>query len=215
MNNLLATVRNGWSYRARLVGAGLVVGGVVSGGLLFATIPDQDGVLHGCYKPGGAVRVIDSAAACKASEVAINWNVTGPKGDDGSPGATGPSDAFVVDGSLTFSSEPLNTTTFTTLASIPLPAGSFVVNGTAAFAGNSSFGVAQCGFRTPAGPLSRAMQTTVGGSPNSFGTISLTAAFTLPVADEVSISCRGNSSVVTQDGAITAIQVQTVTDLTH
>jgi hypothetical protein len=190
------------------VGAGLVVGALVSGGLLFATIPDQDGVLHGCYKPGGAVRIVDdTVTACKTEETPINWNATGPKGDRGA------SDAFVVDRESTFSSQPLALGTFTRMASMSLPAGSFVVNATAAVAGDATFGVAQCQIRSPAGSLGRAVQATVGGSPNSFATISLTAAFTLAAADEVSLACRGDSSVVTQPSVMTAIQVQTLTDL--
>jgi hypothetical protein len=217
MNGLLATVRNGWSYRARLVGAGLVVGGVVSGGLLFATIPDQDGVLHGCYsKPGGAVRVIDNGmTACKASETPIDWNATGPKGDDGLPGDRGPSDAFLVDHRHTFSSEPLDLTTRTTVLSMSLPAGSYVVNATAAVVGNTTFGVVQCGIRSLTGSLAPAVKATVGGSAESLATIPLTAAFTLAVDDEVSLACLGDSWIHTQPSAMTAIQVQTVTDLSE
>jgi hypothetical protein len=226
MSDVLVRVCNGWSHRSRLVAAGLVLGGVVSGGLLFATIPDQAGVLHGCYsRSGGTVRVIDnSVTTCKASETALRWNVTGPKGDEGvpgtpgapgSPGDRGPSDAYVVDRNGNFSATSLNGATFINLVSMSLPAGSFVVNATGLVTGDDTFGVAQCAIRSPAGALGHAVQQTVGGAPTSFGTISVTAAFTLAVPDEVSLACRGSSSIQTQPSTMTAIQVQTLTDLSE
>jgi len=226
MSDMLVRVRKGWSYRSRLVAAGLVLGGVVSGGLLFATIPDQAGVLHGCYsKSGGAVRVIDnSVTGCKASETSISWNVAGPKGDEGTPGLPGapgapgdrgPADAFMANRNGGFSATPLNPSTFINLVSMPLPAGSFVVNGIAALSGGSDVGTAQCGIFSSSGPLGHVVQASVVGSPNSFGTISLTTAFTLAAPDEVSVACRGSSWIAKQPSEINAIQVQTLTDLSE
>jgi hypothetical protein len=54
-------------------------------------IPDQDGVIHGCYtKARGVVRVIDTDKGEKCSkkrEKAIAWN---QKGERGVPGPVGP-----------------------------------------------------------------------------------------------------------------------------
>jgi hypothetical protein len=66
--------------------AALVVGilGAI-GGVAYATIPDEDGVIHGCRnKASGLLRVINSATeSCTSSERALNWNQQGPKGDPG------------------------------------------------------------------------------------------------------------------------------------
>ena len=56
-----------------------------------ATIPDSNGVVHACYKNNGAIRVVNSAANCKANETALTWSRTGPQGVPGPAGATGPS----------------------------------------------------------------------------------------------------------------------------
>jgi hypothetical protein len=61
-----------------------------------ASIPAPGGVVKACYKKNGNLRVVDSAAACKAGkETAIQWNqnggtgAQGPVGPAGATGATG------------------------------------------------------------------------------------------------------------------------------
>jgi hypothetical protein len=70
----------------------------VGGGIAFATIPDNAGVIHGCYLKGpgagtakGTLRVIDSDASesCTASENSLDWNQTGPQGPQGAQGPQG------------------------------------------------------------------------------------------------------------------------------
>ena len=54
--------------------------GAVAAGL----IPDAQGVIHACYSPSsGAPRIVSSEADCKAREVALSWNQTGPAGPAG------------------------------------------------------------------------------------------------------------------------------------
>jgi len=57
----------------------------LAGGIAYATIPDNQGVIHGCRNNGsGILRVIDSAnASCTAAETPLNWNQTGPQGVPG------------------------------------------------------------------------------------------------------------------------------------
>lgn len=81
--------------RRRLLLLGVVVALAASAGIAYATIPDEDGVIHACYKStgdnAGAVRVINAPAQnCKASESALDWNQTGPQGPQGSDGPQGP-----------------------------------------------------------------------------------------------------------------------------
>lgn len=61
-------------------------------GVAYATIPDSQGVIHGCYtKSGGSLRVIDdSVTNCKSGETSLDWNVAGPTGATGPAGSAGP-----------------------------------------------------------------------------------------------------------------------------
>jgi hypothetical protein len=79
--------------RRRLLwlGAGLVSGAVLAGGVAYAAIPDAGGVIHGCYaKKDGTLRVIDTGAggSCTATkETSLNWSQTGPQGPPGAAGS--------------------------------------------------------------------------------------------------------------------------------
>jgi hypothetical protein len=80
----------------------LAVGGVLFGiaTAVQASIPDANGVIHGCYNtslahgnPTGALRVIDTAKPngnCASWETAVSWNANGVSGASGPTGATGP-----------------------------------------------------------------------------------------------------------------------------
>jgi hypothetical protein len=65
------------------------------GGIAYATIPDSNGVIHGCYDTKtGALRVFDTGSstipACSSKEAALPWNQTGPQGPQGPAGPQGP-----------------------------------------------------------------------------------------------------------------------------
>jgi hypothetical protein len=78
------------SLRRRSVGLLLVVTVLlaVGGGIAYATIPNNDGVIHGCWNHlTGQLRVYDPASgpntlpiACTPAEHALDWNQTGPQG---------------------------------------------------------------------------------------------------------------------------------------
>src|SRR3974390_106419 len=73
----------------------VAAGGLAAAGVAYATIPDSNGVIHGCYERStGTLRVIDSSVTnCSSKETAIAWNVQGPQGVQGPigpQGATGP-----------------------------------------------------------------------------------------------------------------------------
>jgi hypothetical protein len=73
--------------------AGALAATTVAGGVAWATIPGDGGVIQGCYtKIGGILRVIDTGTgqACNSKlEVPINWNQKGVKGDPGAKGTDG------------------------------------------------------------------------------------------------------------------------------
>ena len=56
-------------------------------------IPDANGVIHGCFKNNGDLRVVKKNTACKNNETSLSWNQTGPRGAAGPPGAAGPAGA--------------------------------------------------------------------------------------------------------------------------
>ncbi len=72
---------------------GTIVIGLGAASTAWAMIPDQGGVIHGCYtKFRGIVRVIDTAKGEKCStkaETAIAWNQKGERGDPGPAGPNG------------------------------------------------------------------------------------------------------------------------------
>ena len=84
--------------RALVISGAAVV--ILAGGATaaYASIPDGNGVIHGCYlKSNGNLKVIDSATqTCKSDEKALNWNQTGPA----EPSTAGPTglDVVIVDG---------------------------------------------------------------------------------------------------------------------
>ena len=105
----------------------LNIAGLTVAGIVYAAIPDSNGVIHGCYaNNGGRLRVIDTSVggSCNASETALHWNQSGQKGPTG---PTGPSDAYTLEGSRGV--VPGDGATYM-VASGSLPQGSFVVSTT-------------------------------------------------------------------------------------
>jgi hypothetical protein len=119
------------SGRLGLFVVGLLVGAGAFGiaSAIYASIPGPGEVINGCYKKNGDLRVLDSSAACKNDETALNWNRTGPTGPtgaDGSPGGqgqTGPSDSWDTGRSILIHLD----TSSTTVRSLSLPAGLYFV----------------------------------------------------------------------------------------
>jgi hypothetical protein len=77
--------------RAGMAIAGLATSAAVAAGVAYATIPDETGVIHGCYSNGlGILRVIDPSAGqqCRGTETSLDWNQTGPQGPSGATNVT-------------------------------------------------------------------------------------------------------------------------------
>ena len=63
----------------------------VCAGVAVASIPDRNGVIHGCRNVRtGLLRVIRTQAVCRVGEKRLNWNVQGPQGPVGPVGPEGP-----------------------------------------------------------------------------------------------------------------------------
>jgi hypothetical protein len=65
--------------------------GLGASAIALATIPDSNGVIHGCYlNKDGALRVIDdSASSCRPGETPLDWSQSGPPGPQGEQGPPG------------------------------------------------------------------------------------------------------------------------------
>ncbi|MFY9837891.1 MAG: hypothetical protein WAK55_15775 [Xanthobacteraceae bacterium] len=98
-----------------------------------ATIPDGDGVIHGCYRNSdGNLRVVNDPTSCRHDETALSWNQTGPQGPPGPIGAPGPQGPQGVPGTSASSHayEASNTHELpedTYLVGLTLPPGEYVV----------------------------------------------------------------------------------------
>jgi hypothetical protein len=73
---------------------GAFVASAIAGGVAYATIPDEAGVINGCYRTNlddqkGQLRVVDDPASCRSNEMAIRWNQEGPQGIQGIQGVRG------------------------------------------------------------------------------------------------------------------------------
>lgn len=92
MFRFIGTISNLGRRRQRLfVSSGVAI--ALLGIIAYASIPDSNGVIYGCYKKsGGTLRVIDHPAQqCDArAEVLLSWNQTGPQGPAGPTGPMRP-----------------------------------------------------------------------------------------------------------------------------
>jgi len=81
-----------WTGR-RLGLVALIVGvGAAVGGIAYASIPDSNGVIHGCYRPtsGQLIVIKSNGKGCETGWTPLNWNQTGVTGPTGPTGLTGP-----------------------------------------------------------------------------------------------------------------------------
>jgi hypothetical protein len=79
------------SRRVVVVCAAVAV--AAAAGAAYATIPDGNGVIHGCYATSdGSLQVIDPSKGdrCKKNQTALDWNARGQQGAPGPVGNTGP-----------------------------------------------------------------------------------------------------------------------------
>jgi len=95
-----------------------------------------------------------------------------------------------------------------------MPAGNYMFSATLAFATGTTPANVQCFLRTSDNPpvfLSNGVQTTVGGSANSFGSMTIVGAGTLTAPTDVKATCASTGTAFTQESALTAIRVATLT----
>lgn len=68
--------------------AGAIAATALAGGIAWAAIPGDGGVIQGCYDSGGNLKVV-SALPCPKGYTALAWSQRGSKGDKGETGDPG------------------------------------------------------------------------------------------------------------------------------
>jgi hypothetical protein len=121
--------------------------------IVYATIPDPSGIFDGCYSnKDGMLRLIDPSAggSCTPKETQVKWSETGPQGKkgpqgpqgpegpQGPQGPIGPSDAYRLNAVSTNEVLCDQQVCQTTLGSITVPEGSYVIASKLVFSNWSS-----------------------------------------------------------------------------
>lgn len=235
-------MRNHLTRRAVIMAIAALAGTVLVAGAAYATIPDGGGVIHACYaKSGGTLRVIDSSVTrCKASsETSLDWNrqgPTGPTGPAGPLGATGPVGATGPAGpagpagpvgpagapgisTATFAvMQPgdggVNGTTFSRIVTKHLPAGSWVVIGTANFNGvplaTEQIADATCQLRNGSDVIGYATDRRVipSGDPVSRRSLTMNGGAQVPAGGgDVSLWCLDQANEDVEHAQLMLLQV--------
>ncbi len=185
------------------IGAVVVVGLLVAG-IAFAAIPDQNGVIHGCYtKQGGLLRVIntESGQHCFSWETALDWNQQGPPGPQGPAGPPGPTAAFVEQGPGPISINPGPNQ----IGELDLPAGNYVVFARAML--SELAGGAECGIAHPPNPNFDSV--TVQPGPSQMP-VMLMGAVALAEPGMVVMSCSATEAGMASSIALLAMPVDTL-----
>ena len=156
----------------------------LTSGTTRATIPDADGVIHGCMSKGkGSLRLIDTdlGASCSSSnETAINWNQVGP---------AGPVNAFHA--AIAVIDLPEGGTT---VVSKTLPVGKYVINakGVTGTFSDSAAGVHCFLFRESDTVMLD--ESNVQLPPHGVATIALQSTTELTAPDTVIFFCFGDAA---------------------
>ncbi len=167
----------------------------------WAAIPDANGVIHGCRKTDGTLRVIDSAAQCALGESVLNWS------------ATNAPNAYFSSG---LGREYQSTDVVTIYATqelrvLKLPAGNWIIGGSFSFdvMAETAYGynvAPQCSLEARAGDgseteLARVDTNTewwtfdddVHPMQDGLGSAAVTVAVTLGATKDITLRCQGRS----------------------
>jgi hypothetical protein len=198
--------------------------------IVYATIPDPSGVFNGCYSnKDGSLRVIDPSAGgqCTAKETQIKWSETGPQGPQGKKGPqgpqgpegpqgpqgpTGPSDAYRLNAGLG-TNEVLcdQEVCQTTLGSITVPEGSYVIASKLVFANWTSpyANLSFCYVYADANILDTTAAATTPEIANVPASLLATATFSAPTT--LSLKCASQNGLSSaQNWKLVATKVGTL-----
>jgi len=185
------------------VAAAVVIGGV-GYAVIPAVIPSHLGVIHGCYTTSGtdhSLGVVDNAVTpkCPSGSTALNWNADGSNGYSAQT-----SDTHLND-------------TLTQVASLTLPAGSYLINANAWLENDSPSNASSLGVcELVLGSATDEVEAGLLGpssAPLNDQTLAMTVSATVTSATTATLSCEavGNTGLTYADTAsMTATQVGTL-----
>lgn len=189
--------------RVAVVVAGAVVLVVSAVGVAAASIPDSNGVAHGCYEAAAAANgthsltVIDPAktSACPSGYKSLNWKVNGPN-------------AYSTQTSGTHLND-----TLTQVAVLTLGAGSYVINAdtwleNTSPSNSSSLGVCELVFGSATDEVEAGLLGP-SSAPSNDQTLSMTVAATVTSSTDATLSCEavGNTGeTFAETASMTATQ---------
>lgn len=186
--------------RARLGVLVAVVLGVAAGGIAYASIPDSNGVIHGCYaQKDGRLRVIntDAGASCNTTkENPLNWNQAGPPGP--SDAYYGSNDYMRVGGGDT------------TLVSVDVPAGSYTVAAKTHVYNAVENSFAICELRAAGTAIDGNINRLI--APANDQVVPFLGAASLPAGGTISLVCNGNgvTTVESENSRLVTTKVGTL-----
>jgi hypothetical protein len=181
----------------------------VAGGLVYATIPDTSGLVHGCYaKSTGNLRVIDdSSSSCKSNEQSLTWNATGPQGPPGPAGPGG--NGFATDSGF----DPIPIAENTEVVGLTLPEGSYLLTGKVVVGDSSQTNVVVCELSnggTGGGPSILDISQSPNLQASSVATLALVGSVELTQSATISIVCTAQNTTFNgfaQYAHLNAVQV--------
>lgn len=205
-----------------ILAALVVVVAAAAGGIAYASIPDSSGVIHACFNPGAAsksngteLKIIDSdVVSCGKGQQEVVWNETGPqgekgdtgetgdKGDTGDTGPAGPSAAFTNYGGF----RTIAPGTTQTVASVTVPAGSYVLLGAVDVIGIDDLEFAQCSFVAASTVNGRFAILVNDGSEPILGDVTVTSTL-----NPIFLRCTAQGGTLQVAGQMIATQVGAIT----
>lgn len=220
---------------SRRAGLGALTAGALLAALALAPAAPAATVKACQKKKGGALRVISGKAKCnKKTEKSLSWNTTGPAGKNGANGTNGasgtngtngtngkdgkngtdggrgPSNAFYVgpDGAVA----SLDNTN-KVLATLNLPAGTFVLFGRVTIQRGVTGGETDCSLRRDGTQVASFYNVLAPSpSPNAFvGGLSSFTGLTLAAPATITLTCKDiTSTAIVSEPRIAAIQVESL-----
>jgi len=210
-------MRSRFSGRRLSVVFGITIAGLaLAGSFAYASIPDANGVITGCYSANGSkqkngtpLNIVDSGSTCSNGQTAIPWSQTGPAGAVGQTGPTGPAGpSDLWDFNRYGITSTLGTGHQNTIMSLELPAGSYFVEGNFIASGITAGAQFLCYLNAPFTVAFTRSDTLTG---SQWTNLHVQAAITLSGQTTVYVSCTTNvDDSIASDAQMNAIKVTTV-----
>ena len=203
-----------WLQRL-VIGVCVTVIAVVAGAAIPALAGGKSVTFYACVtSKTGAIKIVSKSARCHAGQHKISWNNVGPQGPAGKQGLQGPAGPpGVVTGYGAVAHGGTISTSTTTVTSVTLPAGSFIVNASVYLDIQSNEGettnVADCRLTDGSGAVLDTSAATVVLTGNTgAATLSLTGATS--TGGTTQVLCTSGSADNLDTASITAIPVHTL-----